>query len=372
MRNKIQKEQILFRNVMELFFQGSLMNKNCKKIFNFNRGIDLSYAKKSLLILYSKINNPIISLADIKTEFDLCILLCDVYNKLFNNNTVINSKIKIDVEIQKYAQNNQIIKKLIKYLNNNEIKKNIHSVGLLGSYASNDYIDNISDIDSYVIIKNDAFKNPNDLLDLKDAFYESTYYFYKADPHQHHGYFVFTEYDLNNYSESFLPLSVLRNSLSLIGNCQISVRIEESHINANSSLTNTIDYLEKHSILNFKRIYDFKFYFQVVQLLPIVLLQNDNIYYGKKESFELFEKKYNIETDVFDLCFYIRNNWKLNSVKPGYIFDFFFKITKNPKHIYYFNELFFRKIPNELTEFIKHRLTDEKIKKLLSDIKKEI
>jgi predicted nucleotidyltransferase len=99
----------------------------------------------------------------------------------------------------------------------NYLKSWTKAVLLHGSLATLDYAKDYSDLDTVIIISKRAFSSGSVLGRFRKFYRRSLSYLYWFDPLQHHGHIVFTEWDLNWYSENLLPIVVFENARSLTG-----------------------------------------------------------------------------------------------------------------------------------------------------------
>ena len=275
---------------------GGLMSKGFQKFYPFQEGIDLSYIDSDIKFL-CKSAKVELDINYIKSEEDVANIISNIYCSLFKDSNSFSYTEKSQFNLQKYKPNNKI-KKIEKFLLNNEVLEYVDLIAMQGSYASNDFLENISDVDLFVVLTNETLFSGKKIYKLKVVLYESMYYFYNIDPHQHHGYFLFTPYDLNNFPELFLPLKVLQESKLICGKGSFLIQkrscIEESF----HSYEGISRYLRKYSLEEFERIHDFKLYFQVIQLLPISILQTKGFFIDKRNSFIELKKISNIQFDI--------------------------------------------------------------------------
>ena len=103
------------------------------------------------------------------------------------------------------------------------LEKNI-SVYLHGSIASDDYTP-FSDVDDFVMIHEDAWQSYKCFREVAQLLEKATNLFQRVDPLQHHGHWVFLDYDLACLDQSVMPLVVLNNALPVIGRSEIRVKI---------------------------------------------------------------------------------------------------------------------------------------------------
>lgn len=158
--------------------------------------------------------------------------------------------IRSDSTISRYTELNSL------YANNPNF-----DLLIIGSYA--DKTETIeSDLDTVVILKQNAFDSFKSLINTKKHLQKLNLLSQQIDPLQHHGHWLFFWYEFNNYDQSIMPICVLENAIA---------------IGKELKLKYTID--KKQSITGFK-----------------------NILYGQVNTIEkLFIGLYNEGLNFFDL-----------------------------------------------------------------------
>lgn len=162
-----------------------------------------------------------------------------------------------------------------------------------GSLSTMDYTE-YSDLDTLFIIKEEALEDPEQIKELEKLFIKSLKYLHEFDPLQHHGHFLLIESDLKFYNQSFLPLSALELSTSILGkgnNLRIYVRNseDESRLRFIESIKVIRRYAnEADKLRNFYYIKGFLSHFMI---LPVLFLQLKGEYVSKKDSFNILKKK---------------------------------------------------------------------------------
>ena len=151
----------------------------------------------------------------------------------FQRNTIVNNSfVKYELKISNKFKNNVIIKNLKLIISKNMfLKKSLAFFLVHGSYASNDFIEQWSDIDTFVVIKNNVFLEYKEIIILRKEIRNLYSYFYKVCRFQHHGLILFTESDLENYLDSYLPVEALSPSVKIFGKNIIKFRLCNSKIN---------------------------------------------------------------------------------------------------------------------------------------------
>lgn len=128
--------------------------------------------------------------------------------KIFKN---LNYAKDVDISYRK------IVVEIYNYVNKYLSKYILHFI-IHGSLATFDYSMGWSDVDTFVIIKNDTLYSKEKLFQFRKHCLKLKKIFYKLCPLQHHGLIVFSENSLKNYSRNFIPHEVLQSSIELIDN----------------------------------------------------------------------------------------------------------------------------------------------------------
>ena len=117
------------------------------------------------------------------------------------------------------------------FLKKNKIDDYFKIFCVHGSLASDDYIKNWSDLDTFVVIRNETLKNDLKLRRLRNILRICFLKLIKISPFQHHGLIIYTENDLNNYLKGFLPMQALEQSFSILGKVDFKVKEKKKKIN---------------------------------------------------------------------------------------------------------------------------------------------
>lgn len=225
------------------------------------------------------------------------------------------TKSQNDVIIKKYDGNLALIFELAQLIER-EYSELFHSAIVHGSVATNEVIP-YSDFDGLLVVK-DSFVTSKKLVSFKN---KSMKLILKFDPLQHHGWFQIKESDLDNYPESYLPVSTLKHS-------KLIYPIQDS-LNLNLEVSNTIDYKSSlEGILNQfetriqnqwkpSNVYELKSVLSQIMLIPCLYYSaiNDNGIF-KRESFDEVKENFNEkEWRPIKIASRIRLNWN-NSLNP--------------------------------------------------------
>ena len=252
--------------------------------------------------------------------------------KFFSNINFKTSKKKITLNLFNFNKYNQSQKKYLKPLNDiyNEIqktklKKYFKYFLVHGSIADNNFIKGWSDIDTFVVIKNEIFTDKQKILRLK-RFIKSIYkFFFRLCPLQHHGLILYSEYDLEFYSKNYMPIEAIKYNLNLLDRKKI-LKVKLINNKNTKTLRDLKDRLKllkeakkfgsyKHHPLkkkylkfplknNVKQMYQLFCHIGFMNTLPAYFLTCINKSVNKKDSFKLFK-------------LYFRNKRILNLVKKN-------------------------------------------------------
>ena len=158
---------------------------------------------------------------------------------------------------------NKVIKVLNKF-NNVFFKKYIKEFIIHGSFATDDYIKNWSDLDTLVILKDNVMKNSMDLIKLRVKINQIYIQILKFSPFQHHGLIMISEFDVEHYSGNFITLKALKHNFNLYKSTKIQFKQinEDQSNNAFESLKSRLFYIKKgikngyydHHVLNKKKL----------------------------------------------------------------------------------------------------------------------
>ena len=86
---------------------------------------------------------------------------------------------------------------------------------LQGSISNNDFIEGWSDLDSFVVIKDEALLDYKKILIIQKLLKKFYNLVLKFSSFQHHGIITFTEFDLINYKKGFLPPEALKENINV-------------------------------------------------------------------------------------------------------------------------------------------------------------
>lgn len=182
-----------------------------------------------------------------------------------------------------YSHDHWLIEKL-KELLTTEYQSLFHAVIVHGSFGTNELM-KFSDFDGLLIV-NDVYL---DSSLLKKFIKESMNLIYKFDPLQHHGWFLISKSDLDNYPQGYLPHEILDFSKCIYpqtSDFNLEITFNNSTVDYKYALMHIIELLEQQVLLDWKneRIYMLKSYLSKIMLLP-------SLYYSFKNSKGIFKKE---------------------------------------------------------------------------------
>ncbi len=368
--NNINILQNKFHTLLEFFLSGSVFSKKAKLLFPLNKSVNFTGINSVITDI-----NELLSI-DIKpnTNTELAEYISVVYQKMLglkieSQKDALNIKCKYSYLESNYdTGKKQIVNKLVKSLKSKNFFDYIDLFLIHGSYSTLDYEDNISDLDTLILLNDNTMLNSKKLLNLQEIMFNSFEYFYEIDLLQHHGYFVLTNFDLSYYNETFFPIMLFDYSTSVYQSKEtFEVNLRDNSQEVKNILDSTLNYIEKTNPSSFDSLMGYKVYFQVIQLIPIAYLQyiGKNTY--KKYSFDLFLKDFPKYREFFDFIYKLRLNWKQNTIGDYKLISLLL-----PKRSIFFLNSKVEKVPMEL----KNKLGDEQYKKILillvSDIRKKL
>lgn len=224
------------------------------------------------------------------------------------------------------------IKKIQKIYNNSPLFDLI----ITGSYADRTPTP-MSDVDTIVILKRDTLKDVNKLKKAYFLLRKLNSFAQSIDPTQHHGHWIFTEFDLQNYDASIMPLQVYSKSVSIGRNLTLDFFINQE------KTTSHLQHILSANLENGKRLtemlYDNKcnlYYLKdlvsTISLIPALLFQNYGIHISKKEAIDRADEIFNERTiKVLQWATHVRKEWDSlpNFNLTKYIFKNLSKIIEN-------------------------------------------
>ena len=225
------------------------------------------------------------------------------------------TKSQYTVNIKRYDGNLSLISKLAQLIEC-YYSQLFHSVIVHGSVATNEVIP-YSDFDGLLVVK-DSFVGSMELERFKHA---SMKMILEFDPLQHHGWFQIKESDLDNYPESYLPVSTLEYSKLIyptLDSLNVNLKVSDN-IDYKKSLIAILNQFESRiqSQWKPKNVYELKSILSQIMLIPCLYysaINNNGIF--KRESFNAVKENFNEnEWMPIEISSQIRLNWN-DSLSP--------------------------------------------------------
>ncbi len=215
------------------------------------------------------------------------------------------------IEIPAYTGTNPHLAKLLFELA--RLRPSLKAAIVHGSYAMGDEI-LYSDFDALLVISKEAINDKVKLAEAAYKLHQLRKVMHRIDPFQHHGWFVVTEYDLENYPEWFLPKAVLQHGKSLLGPTKLNVVVQvKPDVDFRISFFRLCKSLKRKltSAKSDWNLFQLKSIFSEFMMLPSAYVQaRDNIGIFKKYSFNEMRKDFTPEEfAVMDEVSSIRLNW---------------------------------------------------------------
>ena len=231
--------------------------------------------------------------------------------KLYSGHNFKSDSEQEDINIPAYSGSNEYLLKMNKALL--ALRPSLKAALVHGSFATGEEIA-YSDFDGLIIISKEALRNRRQLAETAYNLHELRKVMHLIDPFQHHGWFVLSEFDLENYPEWFLPTAVLHHSKSLIGNTRLEINVQEvPDVDFKKSFLRLCDSLKRKlssSKLDWN-LYQLKAIFSEFMMLPSAYVQaRDDKGIFKKYSFAEMRRDFKDEEyAVMDEVSNIRMNW---------------------------------------------------------------
>ncbi len=231
--------------------------------------------------------------------------------RLYSGHNVQSHSGQEVIDIPAYSGSNKYLVQMSKALS--DLKPALKGAMVHGSFATGEEIE-YSDFDGLIIISKDALQNKKLLAETAYKLHELRKIMHLIDPFQHHGWFVLSEYDLENYPEWFLPTAVLQNGKSLIGTTHLRVNVQEvPDVDFKKSFMRLCDSLKRKLSASKPdwNLYQLKAIFSEFMMLPSAYVQaRDDKGVFKKYSFAEMRRDFKDEEyTVMDEVSNIRMNW---------------------------------------------------------------
>lgn len=238
-----------------------------------------------------------------------------------NNTSIIQSSyLKLTrVEVEEICSDDYVIQLFSKL----KVYEKYVSVYLHGSWADGTKT-SFSDLDDFVILDVEALKRDGLLSKVCKKLNRIDIRFCRIDPIQHHGHWICTTEDLNNYDNSFMPLHIFNDAKIILGNKVIRAKINsELTLNGLSrNIKNTCNGIKWLSEIYFAgaiNTYQLKGLVGSIALMPSFVMQISGNNYSKPRSIQLADSIYSKEAiKCIRWATDCRNNWNVITDKSGY------------------------------------------------------
>lgn len=224
----------------------------------------------------------------------------------------------------------------LKQLVSSRLREQLKACLLISSLATLDYSKGWSDCDVFVVIRETCVLDPDQLSLLRNTLIEASSLLTQIDVFQHHGFMCCTERDLIMYRNDLMPLDVLRQGKSLLGDARIQLCVSDDVRCAKTRFVKSVDYfsevcrrgvLEHHAyrgeylLDNFKNasnaMYQLKNFIQYVSIMPCYFLQAMGESCCKRESYARAKvRAQKVNWELVDACSRIRSLWPQMETHP--------------------------------------------------------
>ena len=219
------------------------------------------------------------------------------------------------------------------YVNSN-IGSDLEDFLIHGSIATLDYSIGWSDLDTYVIVKDEVILDPKRLTALRKNLIEANKFLKAIDPLQHHGFIFSTTYDLNNYFSNCLPIEVLKNSKSLFKKNRLCLEQYRDISETRTFFKNKLKFFKEcyesgemnHHLLDGVKLldnyeernamYQMKYFLSVLMSMPAFFLDALGNPTYKNSSFEKVREILNQDLGIIEQASSVRNKWQENESHP--------------------------------------------------------
>lgn len=287
----------------------SYFKKNKVNQLILNRKINWFFDIKS--IIYNKIDNKLIKKYANQINYDFAILKKKNINQ---SNNIRKSFLSKKIKFSKFIKNDKNFKKkiinLIRLITKAKSENYLKHFIVHGSIASEDYVKNWSDFDTFVVIKDDTLKDVKKIIKLRKILKKIYLKILNFSKFQHHGLIFYTESDLKNYLSGYLPKEAMDKNFNIFRNEKVTFFQNKKKNNI------SLEYIKKRK--NFlklavkKKLYDhhtinnnimklpvkandpymFQLIYHITSMLNVPILFLDSIGKSshKKKSFKKFYK----------------------------------------------------------------------------------
>lgn len=286
-------------------------------------------------------------------------MLVSTYRWLEENSPKEQDSKVVSLQGWTYEEFDSATRGLIDYSTMTKLQPYTRFAGVHGSYATQDYEIGISDIDFIICCNAKGFRSYEDLLIVQELVFDLRKESYRFDILQHHGPFILTEVHLKSYLQSFFPVRLFELSRFCVRyESKIRLNLIKQESRNKEILDQTLTYLTNTKTEDLK-FYDFKVFFQVIQLLPVAYWQFKHGYIDKKSSFTAFSTEFPPFLDFYQDIYLLRLVWR----QP-----------KSWKICFYLQHLVIKKFlptPKYLHKHLSEILVKHNFSKLLLDVQEK-
>ena len=155
-----------------------------------------------------------------------------------------------------------------------------------GSFGTLDYAPGFSDLDTLVILSRSVTTDARALRRARGVLYPLQRHFYRIDPLQHHGFFVFSALDQAWYPETYFPLVLFSHARGLRQE-RPTFRLRPVPLETYAAVWGVVQWLRAYRMRHdrFANLNELKLFVSFVLLLPALYLQAIGEPTYKRESF---------------------------------------------------------------------------------------
>ena len=278
------------------------------------------------------------------SDFDLlriatmiCFLNKNKVQENLDEHVLNHKKISVNlIEIENYRNDSYLLPvyNLAIELKKSNIKYIEHFL-IHGSLATLDFKKGWSDLDTWVVINDDVFNDPKNLIELHEKFKKLNKYLFQIDSIAHHGYIILLKSNLSVYTESLMPIKVLEKAYSLMDNNLIELSILNDAKSGLYRIQNMLDlfvkfgktgvfehhkykneYLTLESMKLRQGMYQLKYLISLVVSIPSIYytILGKPVY--KRDSFSPFYKEFKSSSQILFIFSEIRSMWEIEEDYP--------------------------------------------------------
>ena len=202
-----------------------------------------------------------------------------------------------------------------------ELNSLVISCFIHGSFATEDFLENWSDLDTVFILNNKIFDKIDYLNRARRKLRKLSLLCDKIDPISHHRFFFLTQFDLSYYPSFVFPPVIADYAMLLVGQKEIKINLRPDKYEKIQIMSNFVNYF-RDKILNQKYSQDqihWKNDLAHVMLWPTFMLQAKGISVYKKHSFERVKKEFpEIDFKIVDRATILMENWSRTNLLRYY------------------------------------------------------